>query len=225
MHMLERVIRVFAPHTCLGCGIEEDLLLCEGCQEAIPPVPSRCYLCGATTDQYATCRECALKTPLEHVIVFAGYQGLTKKLVRQTKYERARAGAAEMAALLIRGTALQDVADDIVLVPVPTATSRVRARGYDQAVLLSTELARRLERLQKRFLSRVGQAHQVGANRNERKRQLQGAFRAVQAELVKGRHILLVDDVLTTGATLETAARVLLRAGAVRVDAVVFAQA
>ena len=66
---------------------------------------------------------------------------------------------------------------------------------------------------------------QVGANRRERLRQLHSAFRVVRPDVVRGRHIVLVDDVLTTGATLETAARVLLNAGAARVSAVVLAQA
>jgi predicted amidophosphoribosyltransferase len=72
---------------------------------------------------------------------------------------------------------------------------------------------------------RIGQAHQVGAGRAQRKKQLDGVFRPRHIERIKGQHIILVDDVLTTGATLESAARTLRRAGAAQVDAWVFAKA
>ncbi|HSX05969.1 MAG TPA: phosphoribosyltransferase family protein [Candidatus Saccharimonadales bacterium] len=139
------------------------------------------------------------------------------------KYERAQAGVAEIALLLARQ--LAGFSGDAVLVPVPTATSRVRARGYDHAALLAREVSRLTNTPRRIVLRRVGQAHQVGSRRSQRLEQLQAAFRPVQVNEIRGRHIILIDDVLTTGATLEAAARVLRRAGAARVDAIVFAQA
>jgi predicted amidophosphoribosyltransferase len=73
-------------------------------------------------------------------------------------------------------------------------------------------------------LQRFGQAHQVGANRVERIAHLQDALRVVKKPTIQNTHLLLVDDVLTTGATLETAARLLKKAGARQVDALVFSQ-
>ena len=74
-------------------------------------------------------------------------------------------------------------------------------------------------------LVRLGQAHQVGSNRRDRLLHLKGAFRVQHAARIRGAHVVLVDDVLTTGATIETAARVLKKAGAKRVDAIIFSQA
>jgi predicted amidophosphoribosyltransferase len=90
---------------------------------------------------------------------------------------------------------------------------------------MAKALARQMGVPYRTHLRRIGQAHQVGANRAERLRQLRGAFRLAHAEALRGKHIVLVDDVLTTGATLETAARALKRAGASRVSAIVFTQA
>jgi ComF family protein len=114
---------------------------------------------------------------------------------------------------------------DVVIVPVPTATSRVRQRGYDQAKLLARALSRQARLPYLDCLARTGQAHQHGASRSQRLRQLTAAFRVRRQRAVRGSHIVLIDDVVTTGATLEAAAAVLHAAGATRVEAVVFCTA
>ncbi|QQS20213.1 ComF family protein [Candidatus Saccharibacteria bacterium] len=151
------------------------------------------------------------------------YDGLAKELLHHAKYERARSGLAEMAELL--APLLAHLPKDAVLVPVPTATRRVRQRGYDQAEVLARILAGSQNVLCESFLARTSQAHQVGSGKAERLRHLEGAFRIIHANRLQGKHIILVDDVLTSGATLETAGRLLKKAGAKQVDAIVFAQA
>ena len=97
-------------------------------------------------------------------------------------------------------------------------------RGYDHAALLARELARHTELTTMPVLRRVGQTRQVGATRSQRLKQLEGAFYVRRPEEIQGKKILLVDDLVTTGATLEAAARCLRLAGARTVSAVVFAQ-
>jgi len=137
------------------------------------------------------------------------------------KYERASSGMAEAAALM--HPLLGYLPENSSLVHIPTATRRVRQRGHDHALLLAHHLSRLAGIESVTHLARTGQAHQVGSSRAERLRQLQNAFRP--AGPLKGKNIILVDDVLTTGATLEAAARELKRAGARTVSALVFAQA
>lgn len=224
MPLIEHIISLYAPHRCLGCDAEEDTLLCEGCAATVPRVPSRCYKCRAVTKGSETCKKCQTTTPLKHVYVAAHYDDqLVRHLLRATKYERAQAGVRTMTMFML--PTLPSLATEPLLVAVPTATSRVRQRGYDQAVLLTRQLKERAGLQSVRLLARIGQAHQVGAGRAERLKHLQGSFRPVHINKIRGAHILLVDDVLTTGATLETAARVLKKAGAKQIDAVVLAQA
>jgi ComF family protein len=159
---------------------------------------------------------------LRHVAAVTTYETVAKDLVWQLKFQGSQAAAGIMAkqmASLVRADARSFV------VPVPTATSRVRQRGYDQAKLLARQLAKRRGLLYLDCLRRQGQAHQVGASRRERLSQLATAFRLKSGYNLRDCPIILVDDVLTTGATLEAAASVLHAAGVRHVDAIVFAQA
>jgi ComF family protein len=198
-------------------------MLCSDCANILARVPSRCYRCLQPTVDYRVCAVCAPQSSLQRLVVATPYRGAAKALVHRLKFERTQAAANEIAGLV--APLLRDMPRDAMLVHLPTATSRVRARGYDQARLLARELSKRSGLSRQMLLARVGQVRQVGAGRTARLQQLQYAFRPVRPGAITGRHVVLVDDVLTTGATLEVAARVLRRAGAAQVSAVVFAQA
>jgi ComF family protein len=120
------------------------------------------------------------------------------------------------------GKLCEEIATDCVIVHVPTTAKRTRQRGYDQAKLIAGELSRITGLPRFDCLARSGKARQVGASRAERLKQLQAAFRLKKP--VAGKHIVLIDDVVTTGATLEAAAKVLHVNGASSVHAIVFAQ-
>jgi ComF family protein len=150
------------------------------------------------------------------------YGGVTKDLIWKLKFHHARAAVEPMATLMSDRFIFDDTG---ILVPIPTATSRVRQRGYDQAELLCRAVANRTSLPYRKLLQRHGQSRQVGTTKVERTKHVTNAFRVPTAQSVAGKHVVLVDDVLTTGATLESAARALKRAGAKRVDAIVFAHA
>jgi ComF family protein len=219
--MLDRIVSLIAPHECLGCK-SEGSLLCSDCQSRIPAIPERCYKCFALSPESLTCSKCRRTSPLTSVQAATSYGGLTKDLTWKLKFHHAQAAVNPMAKLMT-GRLLFEV--DGLLVPIPTATSRVRQRGYDQAELLCRAVSRQTAVPYRMLLQRHGQSRQVGTTKAERIEHLANAFRVPAPQTVVGRHIVLVDDVLTTGATLESAARVLKRAGAKRVDAIIFAQA
>lgn len=222
MFLTERFISLLAPHDCLGCG-REGPLVCGWClPDAAVPLPARCYKCHAYSPGSITCAKCRRSSRLNHVWAASEYEGLAKQLVYSLKFGRSQAAAIPIAALMAE--ALPWLSPDILIAHIPTATSRRRQRGYDHAQLLAKQLARAKDLRQMTLLGRRGQSRQVGAKRQERLRQLEGAYYARHPKLITGSHIMLVDDITTTGATLEAAAQVLKRAGAKTVDAVVFAQ-
>jgi ComF family protein len=205
MSLIDRIIGAVVPHDCLGCGVEGGLL-CSGCADKLPGVPPLATLNG----------------DLRLIQAVTPYKGLAKDLLWKLKSGGAQAAATVMARQMRR---LLETDRNLLVMPVPTATSRVRQRGYDQAKLLARELAKQARLPYADCLARLGQSHQVGANREQRRQQLGEAFWVRHHGLVRRARILLIDDVTTTGATLEAAAKALKAAGASDIQAIVFAQA
>lgn len=197
--------------------------MCRLClPNTFPDLPSRCYKCKRITSNFAVCGRCKKLTSLRHVWIRTDYDHTAKTLLRMYKFERARSAVTPITELM--DESLPYLPKDTVLIPVPTATSRVRQRGYDHAALLARGIAQKQGFFWLRAVTHLSQSRQVGANRQKRLTQLHNALIVTKPVLVKGRHILIVDDVVTTGATIETMARVLKKAGAKSVNALVFTQ-
>ena len=220
MNLLELLIDILAPLECLNCG-NEGSLLCSSCDKHLPVAASHCYRCHTPTLNYEVCSTCSSNSSIRNVYVATVYSGVAKDILWQLKLAGVRSSAQLIASKL---ALLVSNKSNTLLVPVPTATSRARQRGYDQAELITRELSRITGMPRSRLLARSGQMHQHGLSREQRLRQLNNAYRTKNSSRVRGRHIILVDDVITTGATLESAAWVLRSAGAKTIDAAVFAQ-
>ena len=223
MFGVEKLLNSIAPFSCLICKQEGDLL-CAWCKpDACPKIPSRCYRCQKQTQDAAVCIVCQRHTVLKRVWVHSEYTATAKLLVTSLKYEYKRPAAAIIASYV--DEIMPYMSPEPVVIHIPTASKRVRMRGFNHAHLIAWEFA--LQRFWPlvSMLQRVGQTQQVGAKRTHRLQQLETAFWVQNPQAIQGKQVLLIDDVLTTGATIETAARVLKKAGAKTVNAAIFAQA
>ncbi len=223
MSFIDKITGLYAPHVCAGCE-KEGAILCLSCQDTLIPAVHRCYRCHAADPASKTCKNCRRTNALFRVQAAVRYEKAAKDVLWQLKFGNARAAAEDIAHVMqpflemYRG-------QNVIVVHIPTATSRVRTRGYDQAKLLARSCARHAGLQHAPLLMRLGQQRQVGLRREQRLSQLENAYRVRNSGHVRGAHILLIDDVVTTGATLETAAKTLKQAGAKKIEAIVFAQA
>lgn len=214
--MIEHIISLIAPHKCVGCA-REGSLLCDPCGQTLGTNAERCKKC-----KYLLAKEgCVCFTYVARAHAATRYTSLPQQLVWSMKFNRARAAASAIAGLCAPMVSNQSA----IVTYVPTANSRVRMRGYDQSQLIARKVAQYQRIPMLALLTRTSEARQVGADAVQRRTQLTDAFRPTALPLIQGKHITLVDDVLTTGSTIEAAARTLHDAGAARIDAVVFAMA
>jgi competence protein ComFC len=222
MMLLEKLINIVAPHSCLGCGAEGQLI-CDWCHtDVCPTLPERCFGCHKLSIDSKVCDACRRKSPLKHVWVRTEYDGIAKGLVHKLKFERSSAAALPIAQLMAED--MPYLPPETIITHIPTATRRYRQRGYDQAELIARRIARIKQVHYVPLLRRHGQSRQVGAKRTQRLIQLEGAFRPRNNHSIADKHIIVVDDIVTTGATLKIVAKILRANGAKRVDAAVFAQ-
>lgn len=223
MHPLDLILSIIAPHQCIGCGSDGSVV----CQWCLPDIctflPERCFLCKQLSDNSASCITCRKRYKLpSHVWVRSVYDGTAKQLVRCLKFNRKRAASKTVAYLLHES--LPYLPANTIIVPITTATSRIRARGYDQAALVARDLGRITKLKYRKLLHRIGHDRQVGAKRNKRLHQLSEAFFVLPSNLDKRTPILLIDDITTTGGTVIAATTALKKAGFKRITAAVFAQ-
>lgn len=221
MSIIETLISSIAPHECMGCR-QQGTPLCDLCAEDLTqPVPSRCFRCLKRTQDFRVCPNCRRKSPLRQVWPASEYTPELAETIKAFKFHRNRALARPLANLICE--TLPYFPETPLVVPVPTAPQRVRARGYDQARLLSKLIAQNMGWQSIELLRREGTQRQVGTSRETRMQQLEKAFRPIRGTFTEKRHILLVDDVITTGATLSAAATSLKNSNARSISAVAIA--
>jgi competence protein ComFC len=208
--LIRRFIELLTPESCLGCG-KSGVVFCTTCRVRSEfGRVSECYRCGRISKSGETCELCQLETKLSGVAVASYYTGPVKELVLRLKFHRLQA-AAEVAADMVAGVVPDSWGVGLVT-SVPISAERYRERGYNQSELVARWVARRLGLPYSRLLERQGSVHQLGVDRRTRLAQVKGVFYTRRP--VPATRVLIVDDVVTTGATLAACAEVLSRAGA-----------
>jgi ComF family protein len=226
---------LFPPH-CVACSRPGNWL-CANCLSDVQVIrPPVCRRCGLPADLPHTsggepyfCGPCQEKPPqLDGLIAYAFHSGPLREAIHHFKYEDLRSLAGPLGRLMSEGwesLAPQEQAVDAI-VPVPLHPARQRQRGYNQASLLAREVGAHLQIpvIDNVLIRTKATTPQVGLGIQERRANVQDAFRCSVDDL-SGKQVMLLDDVCTTGATLQSACAALQQAGTLSVWAYTLARA
>ncbi|MFH0847644.1 MAG: ComF family protein [Chloroflexota bacterium] len=222
----EKALDLLFPCRCVGCGKEGDFI-CPDCQKLLRPVETPfCPICGKPQNSDGICASCReLKLEIDGIRSVFRFEGVAREAVHQLKYNQVRALApriGEFMTTYLRGNHLPGE----VLVPVPLHAARLRERGYNQSALLAGAIGWGINLpVNETSLRRNANAPPQARTKSVSLRYLNvaGAFVSGDACL-RGRGVILVDDVATSGATLNECARVLKSSGVTSVWGLTFAR-
>ena len=215
------MLTLMLPHYCIACERRtwRPLDLCEACETALPWIVAPCIQCGLPDGTTDICASCHVRPPdFCSTIAALRYEGEPQRWVQKLKYGQGFRAGAVLGTLLAANVKRRMTVRPDVIVPIPLAAVRLLRRGHNQAYALAKRCKRSLGiPLRPTLLTRRKNTQpQTGLGRRGRARNVAGAFHAESA--VAGLHVALVDDVMTTGATLNAAARACRKSGAARVD-------
>jgi competence protein ComFC len=224
-----KLLNVLFPIDCAGCG-KEDVWLCGDCLLKLPLGRyENCLFCGKESRGGKTCPECASVHNLDGIFVCADYDDkIISDLIKKLKYSFAR----ELGEVLgeIAGRFFEKAErpefnlPSFTVIPVPLHKKRLNWRGFNQAEIIARYLAEKFGLPFSGYLLRIKyQKPQAKLGEAERKENIKGCF-AWSGKNPCGKNILLIDDVATTGSTLDEAAGVLKTAGSKKVWGLVIAK-
>jgi len=226
---IQRALDLLFPPQCAACQ-RGGSILCPSCLAAIQPLPGPCCQhCHTRLSAEGICNQCQYRPlSMSGLRAVSAYHGPLRACIHALKYGGNRRLAEPLGALLARAYLAYGLRADIII-PVPLHNERERERGYNQSYLLAQVCAAQLGLpLNSTVVSRIRPTQaQVHLTVRERQQNVAGAFRCTPAsatEALHGRRILLIDDVCTTGATLEACAAPLFAAGAASIWGLVLAR-
>lgn len=216
------------PPICCVCDHVGDDYVCRACLELVSPVPEPfCDVCGQPGVS-GSCPDCSQDRPAFLRARAVGlFDGVLREAIHALKYD-SRPNVAAPLGRLLAGYAEShpELTDVDTVVPLPIHRRRERQRGFNQSALLAGHLAAAVgvPMLTRALVRSVNTAPQVGLDRSARRANVANAFAVAKASEIAGRRLLLIDDVMTTGATCDAASRALLSAGALSVQVLTLAR-
>lgn len=233
VHGVRRLADLVYPPTCMGCQVQlptVETRFCPTCEDAIDQERRRpaCPRCASTVAPFELandqCRSCRQRPTRTRGMVRVGYyEGVLAELIRAYKYHGHESIEPILATWLADAVRTAPWLDEVeAIVSVPTHWRHRIARPLYAAEALAAGVARHTGVPEARVLRRVrGGRHQIGLPYTERQENVRGAFAMRSGVTLRKARLLLIDDVKTTGATIEECAKVLRRAGAAKVYAAV----
>ncbi len=221
------------PISCIGCG-KEDEWICARCLEKIQLQNQQvCPVCEkATTPAGQTCFDCRRKNILDGLLVCTSYkEKIISRAVGYFKYRFVKNLSIPLGKLLVKSFFKYEIPLPDVIIPVPLHSRRLRWRGFNQSQLLAAYLGKKLAPgfdipiSENNLVRKYYTSPQMKIkNFKERQKNIQNAFAVLRKEEIKGKIILLVDDIATTGSTLFECAKTLKKSGAKKVFGIVIAR-
>ena len=217
---------MYLPSQCAICKAWPSHAICDACVAAFGRPALRCHQCAAVS-ALKICTACLQNPPALHACwATLSYTWPWVSLIAQFKFQSQPSWARHFALLMQSTPYVADAIEQAqVLIPIPLSSERLSERGFNQSLVLSQQLSR--EKTHPSSLLRMRNTlAQSSLPRQQRLTNLKGAFAVApfMAAKLRGQRILLIDDVMTSGATLNAAAQVLKQAGAMHVSALVFAR-
>ena len=227
----EIIIEIIFPAKCLNCEKQGDFL-CKDCLFLIETIEQKyCHICKKRKpDTVFQCAKCKHKTSLFHLFFATTYNEkredvLVKKLIHYFKYEPLiRQLSSIFSNLIIAHFKIiglnKNFFKDFIIIPIPLYIKREKWRGFNQAEEIAKHLSSQLKiPFIKKTLIRIKNTkpQTETENREERQNNLKGAFKCLNYNLIKGKNVLLIDDIYTSGSTMEEAARTLKKDGAKKI--------
>ncbi len=229
---------IFFPSFCQLCStlleFPQERIICRSCLKSIVPHKSSyCLCCGRFFEGHGEphlCQDCLMtRSPFSLHRSGGQYRGKLKDIILLYKYHHFRVLGKDLARFVQRSLCKEERIWWRVeaIIPVPLHPKKERQRGFNQAQVIAKYLAdsRGIELVEGRLIKIRNVPPQTSLEVKDRKKNVLGAFRVIKGEYLKGKVVLLVDDVYTTGATIRESSRALKKAGVKEVRAVTIARA
>lgn len=219
---LDSLLGLFTPPICKGCGEISSAGLCDACLREMADEPyARCLICDGLTTVDNLCRNCKTGSVFSRAYVIGQSSGVLKTLVYDYKLLPERHIAKTLASLL--NETLPILPNGTVITSIPTIPNHIRQRGFGHTELIAKLFARKRRLTYRQLLIRTDNAVQHGLKARERKKAAEKTF-AVKNTSDKPSEILLIDDIYTTGSTVNAAAKQLKDSGIKRINLAIIAR-